>query len=419
MIGILLAKDLQRARRNPTPWLVNLAMPLVITALIGLAFAPGAGGGGLGRIRIALVDEDHSVLTRLLRNALDQREMENHLEIRSLDRAEATRQLTDSVISAALIIPAGFTGDYLSGRTNVTLELIKNPAQTFHPAIVEELLGVLVTALNSVAQPLRQEFPAWQAALDRPGGPDWAAVSTLIQGIGTELESARAYLFPPLIRYHRESRSEPVTTGGPQLNLFAYLLPGLTAMFLLFIADNAVRDLYREGRFGTLARFRTIRQDLFGFVVAKALFALVVLAIAAMILLGGGSWLFGFTWRRPLALSILCVGYAFFAAGLMALIAGLAGKERRADLLNTVLAMGLGLAGGCMFPAEQLPGILRNALTPYMPTRWFILAVHGLQSGTEEGKWLTALAGLFGLGLAGLWFASVLFARRFERGVHS
>jgi hypothetical protein len=64
MIRVLLAKDLRRARRNPTPWLVHLAMPLLITALIGFAFGGGSsGGGGLGRIKLALVDEDDSVLT--------------------------------------------------------------------------------------------------------------------------------------------------------------------------------------------------------------------------------------------------------------------------------------------------------------------------------------------------------------------
>ena len=419
MIGILLAKDLRRARRNPTPWLVHLAMPLVITALIGFTFGQSSGGGGLGRIKIALVDEDDSVLTGLLRGALNQREAGKYLEVSLVDRLEAVRQVTENRISAAVIIPTGFTRDYLAGRSGVALELLKNPAQSYYPAIVEELLGALVTALNALARPLQEEYPAWQEALDRSGGPDWTAVAALIQGTDSRLESAKGYLFPPLIGYGRETRAEAPQVEGPRMSVFAYLLPGLTAVFLLFMADNAVRDLYREGRFGTLDRFRTIRQNLLGFIVAKALFALVVLLLASTILLGGGSWLFGFSWGHPLALVGLCVGYAFFAAGFMAFIAGLAGKERRADLLNSVLAMGLGLAGGCMFPADQLPGLMREFVTPYMPTRWFVAAAHELQSGSIGRVWLASMAGLFGLGLAGLWAAALLFARRLERGVRA
>ena len=420
MIRVLLAKDLRRAQRNPTPWLVHLAMPLLITALIGFAFGGGSsGGGGLGRIKLALVDEDDSVLTGFLRGALNQSDAGKHLEVTFTERAEAMRLLTENRISAAAIIPAGFTDDYLAGRNGVVLELVKNPAQSYYPAIVEELLGALVTALNALARPLQQEAPAWQAAFDRPGGPDWTAVSALIQGSGDRLESARAYLFPPLIGYGRESRAEAAKAEESGLNVFAYLLPGLTAVFLLFMADNAVRDLYREGRFGTLERYRTIRQNLIEFIAAKVLFALVVLLMATAILLGGGSWLFGFSWRLPLPLVALCVAYAFFAAGLMAFIAGLAGKERRADLLNTVVAMALGLAGGCMFPAEQLPAFLRELITPYMPTRWFVAAVHELQLGTVGKVWLSALGGLFALGLAGLWAAARLFARRLERGIRA
>ncbi len=38
MLRILLAKDLRRAWRNPLPWLINLIVPLAMTALIGLVF---------------------------------------------------------------------------------------------------------------------------------------------------------------------------------------------------------------------------------------------------------------------------------------------------------------------------------------------------------------------------------------------
>ena len=45
MIGVLLAKDLRRAWRNPLPWVIFLALPLCVTALIGLAFGGKSDGG--------------------------------------------------------------------------------------------------------------------------------------------------------------------------------------------------------------------------------------------------------------------------------------------------------------------------------------------------------------------------------------
>ncbi len=74
MLHVLVAKDLRRAWRNPVPYLIHLCLPLVITAMLGLIFG-GAGrqqGGGLGKIRVVIVDEDDSVVTRFLRGALSQ-----------------------------------------------------------------------------------------------------------------------------------------------------------------------------------------------------------------------------------------------------------------------------------------------------------------------------------------------------------
>jgi ABC-2 type transport system permease protein len=417
MLRTLVTKDLRRAWRNPTPWLVFLAMPLLITALIGLSFG-GGGGTGPGRIQLAVVDEDNSLLTEFLRGALTQREAGQHLEARFLDRTEALRQVTDNRISAVLIIPAGFTLDYVTGERRVQLELIKNPAQSYHPAMVEEVLETLVTLLNALARNLQTEFPEWRQALNRTRGPDLQTIARLIERGGNRLEAARDYLFPPLIGYGRETRSDqPGSATGAGMNMFAFLLPGLAAVFLLFLADSAVRDLYREWRFRTFDRFRTVRQGLLVFVLSKVVFALAIVLIGSVIMLGGGSAIFRFHWQQPFALSLLVLAYGLFAAGFMALLAAIAGRERLADVMNTVLAMGLGLIGGCMFPADQMPAFLRLHVTPYVPTAWFVNAARQLQETGAEPAFLWTVLGLAVAGAVCVGLATWLFRQRLERGL--
>ena len=106
MLWTLLLKDLSRARHNPWPYLINLALPLCITALIGLVFGPSSKGGGLGQIKLAVVDEDDSVLSSLLRGAMNQGDFKKHLEAHFLERNEAFKQINDNKISAVLIIPS-------------------------------------------------------------------------------------------------------------------------------------------------------------------------------------------------------------------------------------------------------------------------------------------------------------------------
>jgi ABC-type multidrug transport system permease subunit len=414
MLRLLLAKDLRRAWRNPLPWLINLVVPLVITALIGLTFGSRSDSGALGRIRFAVVDEDKTPLTDFLRGAASQREGGKYLEPVFLDRRTALRQVTDNKISAMLIIPEHFTRDYLTGRQPVTLELIKNPAQSIHPAVLEELLGAVVTSLNALARNFQSEFPDWLAVIE--GREDYHRVSALIERAGDKLQVIRKYVDPPLISYEKEEVASDASKGGPAFNLFAYLLAGMAGMFLLFLASNAMADLHRELRNRTFARYQTMRRRLLPFVAGKVVFAVVFLLLSSLILFGGGGLMFRIRWQHPLFLGTLIVAYALFASSLMAVLVALVPDERRASVLNNLAGMGLGLAGGCAFPPQGLPAFLRDHITPRLPTYWFTETVRGLQSGGASAPWLSTSLQLAGVSLLLLALAALLFRRRFKTG---
>ena len=193
-LRVLLWKDLRRAWRNPVGWVIFLVIPVAITALVGMAFGPKSSSGGLGRIRFALVDEDDTMLTRFLKGGLNQGEGSQYLEPLLLDKDEALRQVREDKISALLIIPKGFTSNYLVTTNVVTLQLIKNPAQSIHPAVLEELVGVLATALDAVKRNFGDELPQWQALFDGPG--DYHRVAQLIVRAGDRIEAARKILSP-------------------------------------------------------------------------------------------------------------------------------------------------------------------------------------------------------------------------------
>jgi ABC-type polysaccharide/polyol phosphate export permease len=420
MIGVLLAKDLRRAWRNPLPWVIFLALPLCVTALIGLAFGGKSDGGALGRIRFAVVDEDKTVLTGLLRGAASQREGGQYLEPVFLDRETALRQITDDKLSAVLIIPTNFTRHYLTGRAAVSLELIKNPAQSIHPAVLEELLGAVVTALNAIARNFQSEFPEWQAVLD--GNGDHHEVAALIERAGDKLQTAKKFINPPLVTYEKGVRAnEPVESGsksGPGFNLFSYLLVGMAGMFLLFLASNAMTDLHRELRHHTFERYHTLHQQLLPFVWGKVVFAVVLLLLCSAVMLGGGALIFRIHWHQPVALTALTFSYVCFAAGLMAVLVALVPDESRAAVLNNIAGMGLGMAGGCAFPPDQLPAFLREHITPLLPSFWFVDTARRLEFGGDV-PWMLVSLKLTVLSTVLIALAALLFRRRFNSGSRS
>jgi ABC-2 type transport system permease protein len=416
MFGTLLAKDLRRAWRNPVPWLLNLALPLGITAIIGMVFGGQSDNSQIGRIKFAVVDEDHSLFSQIFRGGSEQGQAAQMLEPVYLERGPALRQLNDSKLSAVLVIPPRFTSNYLTGG-KVTLELVKNPAEQIHPAILEELLGVAVSGLNALSRNFAGEFPAWRRVAD--GRADYHEVSRLVEEEGNKVQALRHYLFPPLVSYTNVTTVQAAAGGatekaGPKFNLFGFMLPGMAAMFLLLLATQAVSDLHRELALRTFERFNTLREQLLGFVASKALFCLVTTSVGAAILLGGGALLFDFTWPRPLEVGLMTVAYVCFATGLTSVIVALMPDERRANAMGNIVSMILAMMGGAMFPVEQLPAVLREHLLPLMPTSWYISTVRDLW--WAQVAWPVAAVKLLALGALGLAAATFLFQRRFSQG---
>src|SRR5271156_2236399 len=193
MLRVLLAKDLCRAWRNPLPWMINLIVPLAMTALIGLVFGGNSSGGALGKIRFAVVNENNSRLSEFFRHAVGSMAGERSsgipLDPIFTNRVEAMREINANKISAVLIIPTNFLSNYLLGREKVSLELIKNPAESIHPAVLEEGLGAIVTAMNAISRNFQSEFPEWRAVVDDKA--DYHKVAGLIDRAGDKLKQAK------------------------------------------------------------------------------------------------------------------------------------------------------------------------------------------------------------------------------------
>jgi hypothetical protein len=426
MLWALIAKDLRRALRNPLPYLLNLALPLSITALVGMVFGGGGEGNRLGRIHFAVVDQDDSTLSRLLRGAVNQDKAAQYFDPVFLDRDEAMRQLNDNKLSAMLVIPENFTSNYLTGR-NVELELVKNPAEQIHPAVLEELMDVLVTAMNAVSHNFLSEFPQWRRVAN--GDANYHEIAQLIDSSGGKIQAVRKFVLTPMVGFTSKDTNAAAKTSteksndksaekpGPKFNLFGYLLSGMTAMFLLFLAGQGTSDLHHEIFRRTFERYHTMRERMLPFVGGKAVFTIVVVSIGALILLGGGGLIFHIKWQHPFAMALLTLAYICFATGLMSVQVALAPNQRVADALNNMTSMLFSTAGGVMVPPEQLPAFLRFHITPHLPTYWYATSMRQMGEGGTSWEWTAAK--LILLAAIGLALAGFLFRRRFKEGIRA
>jgi len=442
----LLAKDLRRIFRNPIPLLILIGIPMAIAALIGFAFG-GMGDDGdsqVAPIRLGLLDKDESLFSQFLRGATGQDDFSERIKLTILDTEEqGLEMIQEGELSAVLIIPEGFTDAFVAGENGLQLTLIKNPSEYIYPTLAQEGAEVIVTALNTLVRNFQKDLKELHGLFEADREFDFfrdiLAVTTLIERARSRLDAAEVYLNPPLVSFESGDEEAEATEPGVvedadavasteglavteeedknDFNLFAYLLIGMAAMFMLMIADNCMRDLYKESRNRTLERFRTMREGLWQFVAVKVAYTIVVLLLAVIIILGSGSVLFGFGWQQYGPTIALVVCYSMFGAGFMGFIAALAGKERRADMLNTMIVIFLAACGGAMWPVESLPPFIRNYITPISPPYWFSNELRVLQMNPTESNWVGTCTLLIGLGVLAIAGAATLFRLRLERGI--
>jgi hypothetical protein len=84
------------------PLLINLLIPLCVTALVGWRLAE-VRQRRFGPHPFAVVDEDKTILSDFLRGSANQGEGGKYLEPVFLEREEALRQINDNKISAVLV----------------------------------------------------------------------------------------------------------------------------------------------------------------------------------------------------------------------------------------------------------------------------------------------------------------------------
>lgn len=419
MIGHLLRKDLLRVRRNPLPYLIQLAIPICITALIGLAFAPKKSGQAVAAIKVAIVDEDGTILSQFFKGAFNQGESSQFIDPVVVDREQAMELIEADRISAVVIIPEGFTEAYLDVKAPPPLELIKNPAQSFYPAIVEEMMGAAVELLNALTRTFGGELRDLLELIDLEEGEriSMLGMASLLIQLEDVFVRVEDFLFPPLITYTKEERLKEEGEAGPGFSMFSFILSGMAAMFMLFLGSIAMSNsLFEEVKHHTLARTRTLCPGVMPIVVGKMLFAVVIVLLCAAILLGGGGLLFNISWQNPLPIAVLCLAYAVFSAGLMACVAAMAGDEQKHAVIANIVIFSQAFVGGTMVPVNALPALIRDNISPYIPLYWFTGSVRTLENGVGDVSWILAgvKLGLLGTGL--VFLAVILLDRLISKG---
>lgn len=167
--------------------------------------------------------------------------------------------------------------------------------------------------------------------------------------------------------------AQQVATGSPaieltegqasneQLDPKGALVAGQAGLFLMFTVSFGVLGLLEERENGTLPRLRSMPMPGYLVVLSKVLTSFVLGAVATSILLTIGSLLFDVDFGSILAIAALVLCAVIATTSLTFIVIRLAKTSEQASVVQTILAMVLGIAGGAFFPLNA-SGLLGNIL---------------------------------------------------------
>jgi ABC-type multidrug transport system permease subunit len=406
-----LIKDWRRNRRNPVEYAIWIGIPLIIGALIIIAF--GGRSGPKPQIPILVADEDGSFLSGLLVGSLSQDALGGLIQAEEVSQEEGRHRLEDGKVTALLIIPENF-GEAFLREQPTKLTLLTNPSQRIMPGIVEETLSIMTDGGFYLQRLLGTDLRAM--ANGPPAGRNTfqdSFISDFSIRINHLVDRLHRYFDPLVMRLETESggqASEGEEVASP--NFATLFVAGIIFMSLLFMALGLSGDLWQEREQRTLRRVVISPRSVVGFMAGKFLAGAAIMLVVCLVALSVGYAYFRLNLLTlPLAVAWATCSGGMFLAG-MTLLQVWAQSQRAGNIISTTVVFPLIMLGGSFFPFEAMPDWMANIgrLTPNGWALQYFKAI--LAQNIHLGKIGLGFLGLFLI--TGLLF--LLAARRVRKG---
>ncbi len=391
----------------PTGIVLMLLIPLLLSGIIGLAFGTGDGEQKFPTLKLLVWNRDEGLVGRLFASTLGQESASQYVDAEFVAE-EGMERIRQGKASALLILPEGLTDSILAGGT-ATLELIKNPAEQYMPLIAENGMRLVASALDALVRILEPELALIRNADEVDAHiPEQEQIASISAAMSGRFYRLAQWFSPWPVKLEMH---EPDESSSEGMNVFGYVLPGLTVMMLLMIAQKLLREISEEHENGTLSAVLATPIDVTEYAMGKALGLLILTLAGFAVLLPCGSLLFSIHWGEPVAVLTMAIGFSLAASGMMMLLCGITRSSRQAEAVGITVVLLMSLVGGSMVPFRAEHGVLA-VLSRLTPNRW---AIDGFLA-VMQGEPVTAILGeagvLFVAGLVMLVTGAMLFRKR-------
>lgn len=368
----------QRVLRKPGSILIWLAVPFVFMAIYTMVF--GGNDSGPPKTTLAIVDQDSSFVSKLVKSALGQGPVANMITlVDAKDMTVVDEMFKKEKASAALVIPQGFGEGVLMAELAAHLTLYKNPRHFIGPQIAESIARSLTVIGDGLLKQFQDPLREINALDHKPSIEEIGKLSETFYGTAQSIRGLSAIRNIDVTIIEKEKDKE-----SNDFNLAAMFFPGLIMFGLLSVALNLEHRFLRDRSTGVTRRFVTAPISPWSVAIQQrvytASFAFVVGIVAGT--------LGGLIWRIPphgLATAVLLVfALALFVAGWNGIVFSLSSSTRAVSAISSISMVFLSLLGGGFFPVDFTPAGFQ-AITKFIPTGMINLSLTHCLTGRPLG----------------------------------
>ncbi|HLT70459.1 MAG TPA: ABC transporter permease [Acidimicrobiales bacterium] len=337
-IAELAANELRRAARDRTFLFFSLVLPVLIIVLIGTVF------GEEHDMPVAVLDADGSPASRAIVEDLDAAEGLQVADAGS--ESELRRDVRTGAVAAGVVVPAGFADDLARGEA--TVEIVADPTSSATAAVqatVRAAVGdhaLVVAAARTAAE---------------AGGADEEEAARTAARLADELPAPGVTM------------TSVGTDDEPEEGNFDYTAPSNLVLFTFVNTVMAGALLALDRRRGIVRRLLATPHGTGTILAGIGAAKLGIALVQSVLVLAIGALLFDVDWGTPVAYVPLIVLFAMVSAAVGLLVGSLARDPDQAAAVAVPAAIGLGMLGGCMWPLEIVPPLMR-AIGHVAPHAW-------------------------------------------------
>ena len=402
-VFILALKDLQQVTRDVRTAVFVVVMPLLFTFFL-IAINGGSGSSsGDSRLALAFINQDQGgMISAQFANLLGNSEVLRVVVPGQSDQAKISEAVRDGQYAAALILPAGYSDQLMAGKPVKPQVIADQGSESGQSA-----LNALETAsdrLLGAVQVARQTTQVFEAK--QPFASPTARQTFFNEALAA---ATGAWRQPTLAVRTEQSGAQ---AAGNQLSPATQLSPGILVQFVVLGLVSASMIFMLERKTQTLSRMLTTPISPYGILIGHGLAMVALIFFQEILLIGFGQLVFGVNYlREPLAVLLVMLALAVWAASLGLLIGVFARVQEQVVMFSLLAMFTFSTLGGCWFSLEYT-GPVFSTIGRLTPSAW---AMQGFQDIVVRGQGVSAVLGPVAVLLAYAAAFFILVTWKFQR----